>query len=180
MQPTIATERLTLRPFRRADAKAVQRLAGERDIAKTTMTIPHPYEDGLAEDWIAGQEVACREGKAITLAIALRVDGSLVGGIGLRVDRAHDKAELGYWVGKPFWNCGYATEAAQALVNFGFRELQLNRIHAAHMAKNPSSGRVMEKIGMVREGTARQGMKKWGRYEDLVCYAILRDDWSRT
>jgi RimJ/RimL family protein N-acetyltransferase len=178
LQPTIETERLFLRPFRLSDAKDVQRLAGDRDIADTTLTIPHPYEDGMAEEWIAGQEVAGKDGKAITLAIVLRGEEGLIGGIGLKIDRQHDKAELGYWVGKPFWNRGYATEAARALLDYGFRELKLNKVHAAHMARNPSSGRVMEKVGMVHEGTARQDMKKYGHYEDLVSYAILREDWA--
>ena len=87
------------------------------------MTIPHPYEEGMAEKWIAGQEVAGKDGKAITLAILLRSEESLIGGIGLKIDRQHDKAELGYWVGKPFWNRGYATEAARALLAYGFREV---------------------------------------------------------
>lgn len=176
--PTIETERLTLRPFRLSDASDIQRLAGERDIADTTMNIPHPYEDGMAEEWIASEEVACDAGKSITLAIVLRDDACLVGAVGLKIERDHDKAELGYWVGKPFWSCGYATEAARALLDYGFGELRLNRIHAAHMASNPSSGRVMEKLGMLYEGTARQDLKKWGRREDLVSYAILREDWS--
>ena len=178
LQATIETERLILRPFCLGDAKDIQRLAGEREIADTTMTIPHPYEDGMAEEWIAGEEAACKQGKSITLAIVLGGDGSLVGAVGLKIERDHDKAELGYWVGKPFWNRGYATEAARALLAYGFRELELNRIHAAHMARNPASGRVMEKLGMRPEGTARHDMKKWGRYEDLVSYALLRDDWS--
>lgn len=178
LSPTIETDRLTLRPFRLSDAIDIQGLAGERDIADTTMTIPHPYEDGMAEEWIAGQEAACNAGKSITLAIVLRSDECLVGAIGLKIEREHDKAELGYWVGKPFWNCGYATEAARALLGYGFVELQLNRIHAAHMARNPASGRIMEKLGMLYEGTARQALKKWGRHEDLVSYAILREDWS--
>lgn len=176
-QRIIETERLTLRPFRPGDAQSVQRLAGERDIADTTLNIPHPYKDGMAEEWIVGQESAYEEGKAVTFAVVLREKDLLVGAIGLRIDRRHDKAELGYWVGKPFWNHGYATEAAIALLAFGFDELQLNRIHAAHMGRNPSSGRVMEKAGMLLEGTARQDIMKWGKYEDLVSYGLLREDW---
>jgi ribosomal-protein-alanine N-acetyltransferase len=176
-QPTIETERLTLRPFRPGDSPAVQLLAGERSIADTTMNIPHPYEDGMAEEWISGHKSAYEDGTAITFAIELRGDGSLVGAIGLRIDRGLNKAELGYWVGQPFWNRGYATEAAIALLAFGFDELKLNRIHAAHLARNPSSGRVMEKAGMLLEGTARQDIVKWGKYEDLVSYGLLREDW---
>ena len=133
----------------------------------------------MAEEWIGGHESAYEDGKAITFAIELRADGSLVGAIGLRIDRRFNKAELGYWVGKPFWNRGFATEAATALLAFGFDELQLNRIHAAHLARNPSSGRVMEKSGMLLEGTARQDTMKWGKYEDLVWYGLLREDWLR-
>ena len=178
-QPTINTKRLTLRPFRLSDAPVVQLLAGERDIADTTMNIPHPYGDGMAEEWIVGQKSAYEDGKAITFAIVVRDNDSLVGAIGLRIDRGCNKAELGYWVGKPFWNRGYATEAAIALLAFGFDELRLNRIHAAHLARNPSSGRVMEKSGMLLEGTARKDTMKWGKYEDLVSYGLLREDWLR-
>ncbi len=168
-----------MRPFRLSDAPVVQLLAGERDIADTTMNIPHPYGDGMAEEWIVGHKSAYEDGKAITFAIVVRDNDSLVGAIGLRIDRGCNKAELGYWVGKPFWNRGYATEAAIALLAFGFDELQLNRIHAAHLARNPSSGRVMEKSGMLLEGTARKDTMKWGKYEDLVSYGLLREDWLR-
>ena len=133
----------------------------------------------MAEEWIRGHEPDFEDGKAITFAITLRGDGRLVGAIGLGIDCDFNKAELGYWVGKPFWGRGYATEAAIALLAFGFDELQLNRIHAAHLARNPASGRVMEKAGMLREGTARQDMMKWGQYEDLVWYGLLREDWLR-
>ncbi|MBT8082966.1 MAG: GNAT family N-acetyltransferase [Gammaproteobacteria bacterium] len=178
-QPSIETTRLILRPFRSSDAPAVQELAGERDIADTTMNIPHPYEDGMAEEWIAGHEPGYNEGTMATFAIVLRDNAQLIGAMGLQIGRSLNKAELGYWVGKPFWNRGYATEAAVAMLDFGFDELGLNRIQAAHLARNPSSGRVMEKAGMVLEGTARQDAIKWGRYEDLVSYGILREDWIR-
>jgi RimJ/RimL family protein N-acetyltransferase len=65
------------------------------------------------------------------------------------------------------------------MLEYGFTELALNRIHAAHLARNPASGRVMEKLGMLREGTGRQHAKKWGTYEDLVFYGILKEEWAR-
>ena len=133
----------------------------------------------MAEEWIVGQKSAHEDGKATTFAIVVRDNGSLVGAIGLRIDRDVNKAELGYWVGKPFWNRGYATEAAIAVLAFGFDELQLNRIHAAHLDRNPSSGRVMEKSGMLLEGTARKDIMKCGKGEDLVSYGLCREDWLR-
>ena len=102
----------------------------------------------------------------------------LVGAIGLNIERRFNQAELGYWIGKPFWNRGYATEAAIAVIRFGFASLDLNRIASRHFSRNPASGRVMQKAGLRHEGTARQSMIKWGKYEDLQLYAILREDWS--
>jgi len=97
---------------------------------------------------------------------------------GLTLSEAHNHGELGYWIGKPFWGRGYATEAAAAVLRFGFETLQLNRIHAAFMEHNPASGRVMEKIGMSHEGTLRQHMKKWDRFYDVIKYGILKSDYE--
>ncbi|MDX1556875.1 MAG: GNAT family N-acetyltransferase [Xanthomonadales bacterium] len=176
-QPTLQTQRLILRPFQRSDAPEVQRLAGDRAVADTTLAIPHPYEDGMAEEWIATHQPKFEAGELADFAITLRDDGALVGAIGLAVNQRFDSAVLGYWIGVPFWNRGYCTEAAVAVIDYGFAELDLNRIHAPHLMRNPASGRVMEKAGMTREGVTRQSVKKWGRYEDLVLYGILREDW---
>ncbi|MDX1481562.1 MAG: GNAT family protein, partial [Woeseiaceae bacterium] len=122
---------------------------------------------------------AYQDGSGAVFAIVRREDEQLVGAISLKIDAEFDKAELGYWVGTPFWNSGYATEAATAMLDYGFRDRKLNRIAAKHLARNPASGRVMQKAGMQLEGTARQDTKKWGRYEDLVSYGILREEWLR-
>lgn len=178
-QPTIETPRLVLRPFCPGDAEAVQHLVGEREIADTTLRIPHPYEDGMAQAWIETHQPGYEDGSQATFAIATSEQQELIGAIGLTLDRQFDKAELGYWIGKPFWNRGYATEAAKAVIEYGFVDLRLNRISAGHLARNPASGRVMAKSGMRLEGKARQEVVKWGKYEDMIHYAIIRDDWSR-
>jgi RimJ/RimL family protein N-acetyltransferase len=177
-QPTIPTARLILRPFQPGDAEIVQKLAGEREVADTTLNIPHPYEDGIAEAWLATHKTGFEDGTLAVFAIVLRESGQLVGAIGLEIDRRFKLAELGYWIGKPFWNRGYATEAAIGIIRYGFTSLELNRIASRHFTRNPASGRVMQKAGMQHEGMARQSMIKWGKYEDLQLYAILREDWS--
>ncbi len=174
VQPILRTQRLVLRPFEVTDAPEAQRLAGDKAIADTTLNVPHPYEDGMAEAWIETHAPAWENGTAATFAAVDIDEDRLIGAIGLRIDSRFDVGELGYWIGRPFWNQGYATEAANAVTRFGFDELALNRIQAKHLARNPASGRVMQKLGMRLEGTARQATKKWGRYEDLVTYAILR------
>ncbi len=175
-QPALHTERLVLRPFTLADAPDVQRLAGDRDVAATVGDIPHPYEDGLAEQWIAGHEEQFRKGDEVVFAITKNDDGHLIGAIGLHLKpgKAAFWAELGYWIGKPWWNRGYATEAAGAVLEYGFETLGLNRIQASHFGNNPASGRVMQKIGMTFEGCRRQYHHKWGSFEDSMDYGILK------
>ncbi len=177
-RPTIETERLILRPFSLDDAPEVQRLAGEREVAANTLTVPHPYEDGMAEEWISTHQEGFEKGELINLAITRRSDGALVGAIGLVVQPQHQRAELGYWVGKPYWNQGYCTEAARALLGYGFERLGLNRVYSHHFARNPASGRVMQKIGMTHEGRLRQHVKKWDVFEDLVQYGVLRSEYQ--
>jgi RimJ/RimL family protein N-acetyltransferase len=176
--PELKTERLLLRPFTRADAPEVQRLAGDRDIAATTANIPHPYQDGIAEEWISTHQENFDRGQSLSLAIVRRSDHALLGAIGLGLKREYDRAEMGYWIGKPYWGNGYATEAARAVLGYGFAVLGLNRIFAEHFSRNPASGRVMEKIGMRHEGHLRQHMKKWDVFEDVEVRGILRSEFA--
>lgn len=175
-RPTIRTKRLLLRPFTLDDAPVVQELAGERDIASNTLSIPHPYEDGMAEEWISTHQDRYVKGASVVFAIVLRADESLIGAMGLEISKDNDRAELGYWIGKPYWNMGYCTEAARAVIRYGFERLGLARIFASHLKRNPASGRVMQKVGMAHEGCLRRHVKKWGRYEDLELYGILKDE----
>jgi len=173
--PTLPTNRLILRGFAQADAPRVQALAGRFEIADTTLSIPHPYGDGLAEAWIAGHEGAFNDGQAVPFAITRKRDGSLVGAISLVSIEPGNQAELGYWVGLPYWNKGYCTEAGQRVLDYAFGELGLMRVYARHLARNPSSGRVLEKLGFLHEGTRRKHVKKWNAFEDVEDYGIIRE-----
>ena len=177
-RPTLETERLLLRPFGLEDAPALQSLASAREIAATTLTIPHPYPDGAAAEWISGRAAAFERGEAVDFAIVVRDEEVLVGAVGLRLRREHDRAELGYWIGVPYWGHGYATEAAAAVVGYAFQTLGLHRVLASHYTKNAASGRVLEKIGMTHEGRRRAHTLKWGEYLDEEVYGILRDEWE--
>ena len=176
-QATIETARLVLRPFELADAPQVQRLAGVRDIADTTLHIPHPYPDGAAAEWIKTHASVWERGAGVTCAVTLRDTTELIGAIGLVISQQSSWGELGYWVAVPYWNRGYCTEAARALLALGFCELRLHRIQARHLTRNPSSGRVMQKIGMQLEGVHREAVRKWDRFEDLAVYGILAAEW---
>jgi [ribosomal protein S5]-alanine N-acetyltransferase len=175
--PTLHTRRLVLGAFAPADASDLRRLAGAREIADTTVSIPHPYELDHALAWIGHQRRESVRGRATNFAIRLSPGSSLIGCAGLRdIDLEHMQAELGFWIGVDWWGQGYAREAAAAVIQFGFEQLGLNRIYAHHMARNPAAGQVLLHVGMQREGLMRARVKKWGLYEDVVLYAILRED----
>jgi ribosomal-protein-alanine N-acetyltransferase len=176
-QPTLETERLTLRPFVADDAFDVERLAGMREIAATTLNIPHPYPHGGAAQWIQLHGPAWNEGTSATFAIVGKKTGALIGAISLIIKRGHRRAELGYWIALDCWNRGYATEASQQVIDFGFAVLGLHRIEARHFLRNPASGRVMEKLGMQREGVERDSAFKWDRFEGLAVCSILAPEW---
>lgn len=174
--PTIRTERLVLRPFELADAPRVQALAGDRAVAGTTLTLPHPYEDGMAEAWIATHAPDWEAGARMALAVTTEADG-VVGAIGLVLTPAHGHGEIGYWVGVPFWGRGIATEAARAVVAHAFGALGLHRVLGRCFARNAASGRVLRRAGMAYEGTLRQHLRRWDRFEDVEVYGILADEW---
>ena len=148
--PTLYTERLILRSFTLEDASDVQHLASDPDVASTTDAIEYPYEDGMAEEWIQWCHEDFEDGRRVNFAIMLKTDSTFIGTVELvlRIHLPYNDAELGYWIGKPYWNCGYATEAAKAVVAYGFREHDVDLIYADYFKRNPASGRVLEKIGM--------------------------------
>ena len=171
----IHTARLTLRPFTLDDAPAVQRLASDYDVALNTLLIPHPYPDGAAEAWIAMHQADFDENRIHHFAVDA---GELTGAIGL-VMKSDGIAEIGYWIGVPYWRRGYASEAAIEVVRYGFEEVGLQRIFAAHFTRNPASGRVLQKAGMQCEGTLRRHQLKWGEPLDITFYGILREEWEK-
>ena len=106
-------------------------------------------------------------------------DHQLIGATGLESYRKHDRAELGYWIGKPDWDRAYCTEAAAAVLDYGFNDLNLNRIQAHHFSKNLASGRVIQKIGMTREGSLCQAVKKGDQYLDIERHCLLKSEYPR-
>ncbi|MCL4209068.1 MAG: GNAT family N-acetyltransferase [Phycisphaeraceae bacterium] len=177
--PTVLeTDRLLLRPFTPEDAPVVQRYASDREVARTTLSIPHPYPDGAAAAWIAGHARGLETGLNPIFAITLREGAQLIGAIDLRLNPDHRWAEVGYVIYRPWWGAGYATEALRSVVRHGFETLGLHRIHAHHFGSNPASGRVLEKAGMRREGVWRQHICKWGEMLDVVQYGLLRAEWA--
>ena len=183
-RPTLPTPRLLLRPFVATDAGRVQHLAGHERVAAGVASIPHPYPDGEAERWIAGHEKLWQDEAFATFAVCTHADATdgeagvnLIGCMSVMTRLKHRRADLGWWFGVDYWNRGYCTEAARAVLAFAFDVLDLHRVGAAHYGNNPASGRVMQKLGMRYEGTARDFFLVHGAWQDEIMYGLLAADY---
>lgn len=178
--PGLVTERLVLRELRASDAAAVAAGAGDRRVAQHLIQVPSPYPIALARRWVVHRIEWWDLGRGVTFAVTLPDDPDmLLGTVSLRRYVRDRRAELGYWLAYPAWGHGFATEAAQAAVDFGFRELGLARVYAQVLAGNRASLGVADKLGMVNEGIKRQHVSKAQRLHDVVLYGLLRDEWLR-
>lgn len=177
--PTVLTERLALRELRFEDAHAIAMRAGDKHVAQFLIAVPSPYPVALAARWITMRIAWWAQGRGLTLAITRRgVPNELIGTVSLRRYARDRRAELGYWLGLDAWGHGYATEAADALVDLGFSELGLQRIYAQVLDGNDASCRVLEKLGMLSEGIRRAHVRKGKRLCDVHMFGMLRDEWS--
>ncbi len=179
-QPVLQTERLVLRPFVPGDATLLSQLAGTKRVVDTTASIPFPYSPEQALNDIRRFNDEFQRGVGAWFAMALReAPERLIGCVLLKeISRKHEQAELGYWIEEAQGGKGLVTEAAREMLRYGFRELGMNRIHACHVVRNAASGRILARIGMKQEGHLRQAAKKWDRFEDLLVWAILNEEFT--
>lgn len=177
--PKIDTSRLLLRGFVPADAQLVQKLAGDKDVAFNALNIPYPFPEESAAVWIATHQEDFAHHKSAIFAIETLSSGEFIGAVGLTtISEANNTAEMGYWIGKSYWNKGFASEAIAALIFFGFDEYKLHKIFATHLKRNAASGKVLMKNGFQVEGLLRQHIKHFGKYEDLVYLGLLRQEYQ--
>ena len=172
--PALHGERITLRPFMRGDALAVYAYLSTPEIASTTANIDYPYPQGAAESWIQSHATEAAAGTSLTWAITL-ADDTLIGAIGLHLTPQHARGEIGYWLGVPYWNQGYTTEAALLVTAYGFDTLRLHRVQATCLPRNVGSSRVMEKAGLTLEGVLRGYVQENGEFRDIAMYAKVAE-----
>ena len=163
----IRTQRLVLRQPALADAARISLLAGDYDVACMTGTIPHPYSEQMAAEWLA-DVLNGEEG----VVFMIERDGLMVGCTGYRAFD-DDHAELGYWIGKPYWGHGYATEAARALIAHAFDADGFAYLRAGHFTDNPGSERILRKLGFVASGEERRDCAARG--EAVHCFTYRLD-----
>ncbi len=164
MQQAIESKGLILRPFSMSDAERVSVLAGDKQISEMTANIPYPYTVSDAENWIRTHAELFLSGKGIVYAIVLKESSELIGAI------SFPKLEsgLGYWLGVPYWGCGYATEASKVLISFSKRYYGLTRLKVMHLVGNERSKSVIEKLGVKYVGDQTKRMQ--GKDREVSVY----------
>jgi ribosomal-protein-alanine N-acetyltransferase len=165
---SIRTPRLVLRTPERSDAARISLLAGDHDVASMTGTIPHPYSEEMAANWIVSV-LAGEEG----VVFAIERSGALIGCTGYRAF-GEDHAELGYWIGKPYWGMGYATEAVRALILHAFEADGFDYLKAGHFSDNPASARIITRFGFVPLGREQRECAARGAKASCMTYRLDR------
>lgn len=165
---------LHIEPIAPRHAEAVQELASHPDVLATT-NLPEPYPDDGAITWIEAAQERREEGTEYPFAIV--VDDTLVGVSGLR-DVDEDEAEIGFWVGKPYWGNGYATAGTRKVLSFAFEELGLTEVYARPLERNVASRRVLDKLGFTAVGVELHEHPKWTEDDPVVRYVLPRTEWE--
>ncbi|MFH1810175.1 MAG: GNAT family N-acetyltransferase [Pseudomonadota bacterium] len=171
----IQADGLLLRPFQPGDEDALVHLASSRQVWRNLRDrFPHPYTRADAEAWIDRSQA---QSDRPTL-FAIEADAALVGGVGFELfDDVHrHTAEIGYWIGEPYWGRGLATRALAAAGRYALEHFPIERLQATVYAWNPASARVLEKVGYHLDGTLRRGVFKDGEFVDVWVYSLLRGE----
>ena len=175
--PEIVSERVLLRRCEVSDAEEFFELAKNPEL---TVNLSWDYHKSINETrgFIQQLQEEYEKERCKTWAICERSENRFIGMITLRTANFQLRGEVGYWIGVPYWNKGYMSEALAALLDFCFGVLELNRVQAEHFVCNPASGRVMEKCGMSYEGTLRGYIFCGEEWHDCRMFSVLRSEWE--
>jgi len=168
----LETERLLLRPQDADDIPQILPLLNDFDVAKNLSSVPHPFTAEQAREFMEKGEQDWARGQAYRFAVTRRTDNAFVGGCGLRL-KEDGVFEIGYWLGKPYWGLGYASEAARRVMGFAFRDLKAPVLRASYFHDNPASGRVLEKLGAVPAGV--EHVDCLARGHAVYCHKVVVD-----
>ncbi|WP_338792641.1 GNAT family N-acetyltransferase [Bernardetia sp. MNP-M8] len=178
----LESERLLLNSLSYKDIPKIIEYAANPKISENVINIPFPYFEQDAIFWINSANQDLKTGEAYKFAIRLKDDKNLefMGGIGLLIDKKHNRAELGYWIAEPFWSKGFMSEAVEKILEFGFETVELNKIIANHFLTNPASGKVMIKNKMIKEAEIKEHFKKGDTYLDIIQYRLTRKEYQES
>lgn len=169
----LETERLLLRPFRRTDASAVERILSNPLVTATLLDTPQPFGRAEAELWVKLGQALWKQRERFSFGLVLKAQKRLIGCVDIELQSQHNRGDIAYWLEPECWGQGLATEAAGRMLRYGFDRLGLHRVYAQCIRTNVASTRVMEKIGLQYEATLRQHCLKDGQRVDIVVYGMV-------
>ena len=177
--PTLETDRLILRRMTMRDAADVFLYSKDEEVARHVLWSAQK-DISEAKEYLRYMARRYRNDEPSSWGIIEKKTGRLVGTIGYMIySEENNSVEVGYSLARWLWNGGYMTEALSRVIEHTFDAMEINRIEAQHELTNPSSGRVMEKCGMRKEGVLRQRLYNKGRYVDVALYAIVKSDYDK-
>ena len=176
---TLRTARLLLRPLAEADLAGLATLANDGEVAEKTARMPYPYTLADARAWFETLQDPTSLTAERVFAIVRLSDDTFLGAIGLVLAARAAEAEIGYWLGRPYWSQGYMTEAVERMLRYAFETLGLERVRGGAFPDNPASLRVQQKCGMTLVGREMQPAPARGGGKEVVVMAIRREDWLR-
>lgn len=176
--PQRSTARLTLRQVTEEDIPDLIRYVNHPRILANILNFPSPYLETDARARLDFVVQGFEKEERYVFAIASQEDNRFMGEIGLHLDKAHNRAEMGFWIGKPFWNQGLMKEAVAEVLKFGFEELRLHKIIATHFLDNPTSGKVLIGNGMIKEAEMKDHYLHQGVYGSIVQYRLTQDEFT--
>ncbi len=175
----IEGESIRIRKLRISDAKDLYENVRDKEIVKWTLMIPHPYPKDGALKFIRRTHYSIKKGNAFAFGIEYRETGKVIGVISIHVDWKDKKGEIGYWLGKRYWNQGLMTETVQLIKKFGFDQLNLNRIYARVFENNIGSNKLLEKCGFQLEGNFREVNFRYNQWHNELWFGILRREYKK-
>lgn len=168
--------------MRRVEARDIGALckhANNKSISGNVLNMPYPYKEEDAIAWVDRAMQGYQSGERFIFAIVLKEINEFIGAIALNIDGRHNLGEMGYWIGESFWGKGIMTEAAKAVLKFGFEELDLHKIFATAFIDNGASAKVLLKNGMIKEGELKDHYKVNDVYKSVSQYRLTKDEYKR-
>ena len=169
----IKGKNFTLKPYRKSDEKELVKNLNDKKVSKFMCTVPFPYKIKDAKKFIRESKKHLKKKSKTTINFAIEIDGKIVGGIGFR-DVQDNRAEIGYWLGRKYWDKGIMTNVVKSFTEFGFKKLEFIRIQAHVFVQNKNSARVLEKNGYKLEGRLRKFQMKDSKAADCLLYAKIK------
>jgi RimJ/RimL family protein N-acetyltransferase len=177
--PLLESGRLFMRPMCAGDLSFIHENMNDKRISYNLSYTPHPYTVEMAENWMKNIDYGMSHANCCYWAVCEKETKAPIGSMGISIFKEQEGAEMHYWINADHWNRGYCTESSKRMIVHVFDILNAHRLAITHRENNLPSKKVIEKCGFVYEGMQRDGLKRFGKFENVICYSMLRDDYKK-